>query len=520
MKAEIAAFLEFRFEKINLIKSDDKKEIWRVKVKATGEDAIMKISKVGGIPYAQLKKISHPLLAKIFYCTSDGTVCVEEFIEGELLSNLIEKNFFDEDTAENFLLQICDGLKVLHSANIIHRDIKPDNLILQADGQLKLIDFDIARIFKADKQRDTKQFGTDGYAAPEQFGHSQTDSRSDIYALGKTLQEILGGENYHGRLEKIISKCIEYDPKRRFQSVDEIKDALINVKAESINVTDYRAAEDIKINRKVEVADKKSYGKIFTICAVIIFLVGIIYFNSTDEEKIPAEITPSEEKISNTEKVESAEEKPVEKKSTFAEIILPPEMPISTPIVNQPPPAQIEEPQIKLPKDFKPSFPNQENTTLENFQPSFPEKKLVHAKYFLNGKQINDWQDNLSDDAEVAHVVHIPAEIWQNNLYPINGTLEIRIENFSAESFAPQLEIIFDDDGNLQTKTLSGTILNFGQNYTFRLPLNEFRVESLKDALIGSAELHIKILGSAQIIGSTATFNFVFVQKGFPIANN
>ena len=519
MKSEIAAFLEFRFEKISLIKSDDKKEIWRVKVKATGEDAVMKISKVGGAPYAQLKKISHPLLAKIFYCTSDGTVCVEEFIEGEFLSKMIEKKFFDEDTAENFLLQICDGLKVLHSENIIHRDIKPDNLILQTDGQIKLIDFDIARIFKADKQRDTKQFGTDGYAAPEQFGHSQTDSRSDIYALGKTLEEILGGENYHGRLEKIIAKCTEYDPKRRFQSVDEIKDALINIKVKPLeNVIDYRAIEGVDVIKKVEVADKKSYGKIFIICAGIILLIGIFYFNSTDEEKIPAEITPSEEKILDTEKVETVEEKISDKKSPFAEINLPPP-PNPTPIVT-PPSAQVETPQINLPTDFKPSFPNQENTTLENFEPSFPEKKLVHAKYFFDGKHINDWQDNLVDDSEVAHLTYIPYEVWQNNSYPINGTLEVIIENLSSENFTPQLEITFDDDGNIQTKNLVGTILNSGQTQTFNIPLNQFRVDSLKGQLIGSAELHIKISGIAQIIGSNATFNFMFAQKGFPIINN
>lgn len=521
MKAEIAAFLEFRFEKVALIKNDDKKEIWRVKVKATDEDAVMKISKSGGAPYAELKKISHPLFVKIFYCTSDGTVCVEEFVEGELLSKIVEKNYIDEDTAENFLLQICDGLSILHKNNIIHRDIKPANLILKSDGQIKLIDFDIARIFKANKQRDTKQFGTDGYAAPEQFGHSQTDARSDIYALGQTLKEILG-ENYHGRLEKIIGKCTEYDPKRRFQSVDEIKDALINFDVEPLeNVTDYRAVKNSDVIRKIEVVENKSYGKIFVICAGIILLAGIFYFNSTDEKEIYAEIPQTDEKIFETEKVESVEKIP-EEKFKFDEIILPQDTPPSTSSTNiVTMPAQVEEPPITLPPNFKPSFPNQENVTSSNFEPSFPEqnaeKNFVRAKYFLNGKQINDWQNNLVYDEEVTNLTYVSYEVWQNNFYPLTGTLEVKVENFSEESFAPQLEIIFNDDGNIQKKILSGTILNSRQTYSFKIPLNQFQVKVNKNAQMGSVDLNIKILGATQIIGSNAQLNFIFAQKGFPI---
>ena len=521
MQADVAAFLEYRFEKISLMKADDKKEIWRVKVKATGENAVMKISESGGAPYAELKKISHPLLAKIFYCTNDGTVCVEEYIEGELLSEIVDaENFFNEDDAENFLLQICDGLSVLHEKNIIHRDIKPSNIIRRADGTFKLIDFDVARIFKADKKRDTKHFGTDGYAAPEQFGHGQTDARSDIYALGHTLKELLGG-NYHGRFEKIISKCTEYDPKRRFQSAEELRAAVLNAAVEEKNVVDYRAVDGNDAPKNFEVAERKSYGKIFLICAGIIFAGTVYAFNSTPEEKIP----PVEEKIFVEENVDEeitpAEEKISEKKSEFAEI----KIPTYTPPVTSTTPPQIQNPaseRITLPENFKPSFPNQE--TPSNFQPSFPEanvaEKFVRAKYFFNGKQINDWQDNSAADSEISHVVHIPFEVWKNNFYPLTGTLDVRVENFSTEIFAPQLEITFEHDGNLQTENFVGTILNFGQSYTFSIALNKFRVETSESAAIGSADLRIKIFGSTQIIGSSATITFLLAQKGFPIPND
>ena len=97
-------------------------------------------------------------------------------------------------------------------------------MILQS-GLIRLIDFDAARLFKAGQAEDTRLLGTRGYAPPEQYGGGQTDSRSDIYSLGVTIKTMLGAD-YDGRLKKILDKCTEFDPARRFQSVGEIKTAL------------------------------------------------------------------------------------------------------------------------------------------------------------------------------------------------------------------------------------------------------------------------------------------------------
>ncbi|MCL2387836.1 MAG: protein kinase, partial [Defluviitaleaceae bacterium] len=125
---------------------------------------------------------------------------------------------------------------ILHESNppIIHRDIKPSNIIISNDGILKLIDFDIAREYKMDSDADTAHIGTKKYASPEQYGFSQTDCRSDIFSAGMMMAELLTGEvseenlNAHGELGKIISKCIEVDPKQRFQNVKEVRKALAN----------------------------------------------------------------------------------------------------------------------------------------------------------------------------------------------------------------------------------------------------------------------------------------------------
>lgn len=131
----------------------------------------------------------------------------------------------DEQLAERVLLQLCEALELLHTHNIIHRDLKPSNIMLTDADNIVLLDFDAARDITSLGERDTMVLGTPGYAPPEQYGFAATDTRSDFYALGKTMQELLGHE-YHGRLSKIIDKCTEFDPKHRVSSAAEIKSLL------------------------------------------------------------------------------------------------------------------------------------------------------------------------------------------------------------------------------------------------------------------------------------------------------
>lgn len=115
----------------------------------------------------------------------------EEYIEGKSLREMLDSaTYITEADLRLYLTNILSTLNTLHEQNILHRDIKPDNIIINSDGAY-LIDFDISRQFNNEKDNDTNLLGTKGYASPEQFGFAQTTNKSDIYSLGITLKEML-----------------------------------------------------------------------------------------------------------------------------------------------------------------------------------------------------------------------------------------------------------------------------------------------------------------------------------------
>ena len=119
-------------------------------------------------------------------------------------------------------------LSFLHRINIVHRDIKPENIIITDNATVKLIDFNASRVYKNECTADTVVLGTIGYASPEQFGITQSDARTDIFALGVLLNVMLTGVHpseqlAKGRAGKIVLKCTQIDPNKRYQSVEELK---------------------------------------------------------------------------------------------------------------------------------------------------------------------------------------------------------------------------------------------------------------------------------------------------------
>lgn len=196
-----------------------------------------------------LKKLNHPNLPNIIDVIDEkGTfLIVMDYIEGQHLENIMKEfgTQNQEDVIE-WAKQLCGVLAYLHSQKppIIYRDMKPSNVMLEPDGKVMLIDFGTAREFKENSATDTTYLGTQGYAAPEQYGgHGQTDARTDIYCLGTTLYHLLTGHNpceppyemypirYWNKelssgLEEIILKCTQKNPDDRYQNCGELLYAL------------------------------------------------------------------------------------------------------------------------------------------------------------------------------------------------------------------------------------------------------------------------------------------------------
>lgn len=196
-----------------------------------------------------LKSLDHPNLPKHVarFKNEYTTVIVRTFIEGVPLDRYARSTDLDEQDIVSICIKLCDVIAYLHhrESPIIHRDIKPANVIVRPDSFIALIDFDIARVYRAESETDTRFFGTIAYAPPEQYGFAQTDERADIYSLGVLLRYLLTGSPRENRnvhvyrpLEKIIAKCTAFDPAKRYADIDQVKHALssANPRSQSIRI--------------------------------------------------------------------------------------------------------------------------------------------------------------------------------------------------------------------------------------------------------------------------------------------
>lgn len=172
--------------------------------------------------YEQLFRLKHPYLPHIYEVSfEDGaTTVIEEFISGQDIGCVGLRR----DQAARVMLELCQVLAFLHDRGIIHRDVKPSNLLLAEDGHIRLIDFDAARVVRGEGGPDTVALGTRGYAPPEQYGFSQTDERADIYAVGMTFRTLLVGRM--GAYRRVIQTCTESDPQKRYRDIRQVSRAV------------------------------------------------------------------------------------------------------------------------------------------------------------------------------------------------------------------------------------------------------------------------------------------------------
>ena len=176
--------------------------------------------------YKGLKEIKNKNVVKVYECFAKGDECIaiEDYVNGRRFDDYYQGNRLTLQEVVARANELCNGLKAIHEKGIVHRDIQPKNIIISNEGTLKIIDFDISRKENREKSKDTELLGTVGYAAPEQYGFSQTSNRSDIYSVGVVLKEFFENQGFLSNeyLEKIVNKCMEIDPKNRFSDVNEL----------------------------------------------------------------------------------------------------------------------------------------------------------------------------------------------------------------------------------------------------------------------------------------------------------
>jgi eukaryotic-like serine/threonine-protein kinase len=208
--------------------------------------------------------LNHPNIISIYDvgCEGANSYIAMEFVDGKTLRDLLEAGPIPTKKSLQIVAQIADGLAKAHAAGIVHRDVKPENVMVTRDGFVKILDFGLAKLTRPDPEgrestvagfNSTQMgvvLGTVGYMSPEQVRGLTADARSDIFSLGATCYEMISGKRaFHGAtaadtmsailkeepaqlstsvhnlppaLGRIVHRCLEKDPVDRFQSARDL----------------------------------------------------------------------------------------------------------------------------------------------------------------------------------------------------------------------------------------------------------------------------------------------------------
>ena len=220
------------YDTLRVLKQSPRGTVSVVRHKKSGTRYVFRRYSGSGEVYHRLLPVLCPHLPQIMEAAEqDGqTAVLEEYVQGDTLAELLMGARLTEREARQVTMQLCQALHVLHSMGAVHRDVKPENVILRGSDAV-LIDFDAARIYKDESESDTQVLGTTGFAAPEQYGIFQSDERADIFSLGVLLNIMLTGkhpsrEMAAGKMGRIVRKCTMTAPEQRYQSARALMEVL------------------------------------------------------------------------------------------------------------------------------------------------------------------------------------------------------------------------------------------------------------------------------------------------------
>lgn len=206
--------------------------VLRLRHKELGQDIVMRQLPYPVAAYTTLADILCENLPQVYDVidTDDGQVVLEEYVDGITVAEWAECGRIRYAQAVKILRGVCHALSVLHEKGFVHRDVKPENVVVRPNGQAVLVDLNISRKV-SNAGRDTMIMGTVGYASPEQLGLTQSDARTDIYACGVLLNVMLTGKHpseqlARGRAGRIVRRCTAVNPDDRYPSAKRLAMAL------------------------------------------------------------------------------------------------------------------------------------------------------------------------------------------------------------------------------------------------------------------------------------------------------
>lgn len=217
---------------VSVLSSNNGCKVLRLRNKIHQRDIVLRSMPTRVATYEFLCRIKHKNLPTVYDVINleDGQIILEEYVDGLTVAQIMESGRYRKRGAVRVVKEICHALYLLHLNGIVHRDIKPENVMVDNSGRVVLIDFNVSRKVSS-VSKDTVIMGTVGYASPEQLGISQSDARTDIYALGVLLNVMVTGKHpseqiAKGKIGKIVRKCTNVNPADRYQSAQKLYEAL------------------------------------------------------------------------------------------------------------------------------------------------------------------------------------------------------------------------------------------------------------------------------------------------------
>ena len=255
-----------------------------------------------------LAKLKHPNIVDIYDWGkfNDSYFIIMEYVDGISLKELIDrKGALDPKASTHLVIQICEALMFAHNNNLIHRDIKPQNILIASGKKVKVTDYGIAKSLNTDITKTLNIIGTAQYISPEQARGSVLDNRTDIYSLGVVFYEMLTGDTpFRGdtsvdislkhvsekpvkpsslipdiplKLEKIVMTCLEKDPGGRYEDTDSLKSDLNNYLEGKPVLLGKNRREHKNINIFARWISKNSITATAVVAAIIFFALFLTY---------------------------------------------------------------------------------------------------------------------------------------------------------------------------------------------------------------------------------------------------